>query len=83
VRLAYVDEAGISNPTHEPWVVVAAILVNADTQLIHLERSLDKLLMRYIPPNLRDRLIFHAAELFNGTKSGQGKAFERNHRTGH
>jgi hypothetical protein len=30
VRLAYLDEAGISNRTHEPYMVVAGKILNAD-----------------------------------------------------
>jgi hypothetical protein len=30
VRLVYLDEAGISNPKDEPFLVIAGIAVNAD-----------------------------------------------------
>ena len=37
VRLVYLDEAGISNPAHEPWLVVAGIVINADKQFKLIE----------------------------------------------
>jgi hypothetical protein len=58
MRLTYIDEAGISNPTQEPWVVVAGVIVDADRQLVHLERKLDKLIGRYIPPPQQNDFVF-------------------------
>jgi len=40
VRVAYLDEAGISKPAEEPYCVVAGILVNADEQWKAVERHL-------------------------------------------
>ena len=36
MRLVYLDEAGISNPVQEPFLVVAGIVVNADQDWILL-----------------------------------------------
>jgi hypothetical protein len=77
VRLVYEDEAGIS--AKEPYLVVAAVIVDADKQLIALERHLDKLVDRWIPESSRKDFIFHATDLFNGTNRGSGKPFERDH----
>lgn len=71
MRLVYVDEAGISKD--EPFLVVSAVVVHADHQLIPLERYLDKLVARWIPADKREGFIFHATELFNGG----GKVFRR------
>jgi hypothetical protein len=73
VRLVYVDEAGISNPKHEPYLVVAAVLVDGDKQLRGVVRHLDKIVERHIPPEFREDFVFHATELFNGG----GKVFKR------
>src|SRR5215204_1657970 len=73
VRLVYVDEAGISNRRHEPFLVVAAAIVDADKKLIALERHFDKLVERHIPEEHRGEFVFHATELFNGG----GKVFKR------
>lgn len=77
--VGYFDEAGISNPTQEPFVVVAGVVVDADKKLVALKRHLDKIVERHIPEKQRDGFIFHAKELFNGTKAGSGKPFERAH----
>ena len=40
VRLIYLDEAGISNPAHEPFLVVAGILIHGDKQWKLIEGDL-------------------------------------------
>lgn len=72
-RFVYIDEAGISNPIHEPFVVVAGVIVHADKQLNELERRLQRVVERYIPKEHWDGFTFHATELF----SGGGKVFDR------
>ena len=72
MRLVYADEAGVSNPKHEPYLVVGATVVHADQKLIALERHFDRLVERHIPPEYQDGFVFHAMELFNG-----GKVFDR------
>ena len=73
MRLVYLDEAGISNPEHEPFVVVAGVIVDADKKLIAIERHLDALVARFIPVEHREGFVFHATEVFNGG----GKIFKR------
>ena len=73
VKLVYIDETGLANPLHEPYVIVAAIIVDADKKLIAVERHLDKLVERFIPPEDQSDFVFHAAHLFNGG----GKVFVR------
>jgi hypothetical protein len=73
MRLAYFDEAGISNPAQEPFVVVAGILVDGDGVLNGVKRHLDRLMLRHIPARHHDNFVFHAKELFNGG----GKVFKR------
>jgi len=73
VRLVYSDEAGISNPKQEPFLVVASIIVHADQKLNAIERHLDSLVARHIPEQNRSNFIFHAKELFLG-----GKVIKRN-----
>jgi hypothetical protein len=64
VRLVYMDEAGISHPQQEPFAVVSGVIVNADNQLLILEKYLDALVTEYIPANQRDGFVFHAYQLF-------------------
>jgi hypothetical protein len=75
VRLVYLDEAGISNPEHEPYVVVAGVIVDADKKLVAIERELQKIVQRFIPAQYREGFVFHAKEIFNGGK----KNFIRDH----
>jgi len=73
VRLAYFDEAGISNPKDEPFVVVAGVLVHGDGVLNGVKAHLERLMSRHIPAHYHDGFVFHAKELFNGG----GKVFKR------
>lgn len=73
VRLVYVDEAGISDKRQEPFLVVAGVIIDADKQLVALERHLDKIVARHIPPEHHGNFVFHASHLFNGG----GKVFTR------
>lgn len=65
VRLVYVDEAGLSNPAQEPYLVVAAVIVDGDRQLRGVMRHLDKIVDRHIPEEHRANFSFHATHLFN------------------
>jgi len=71
VRFVYVDESGIS--IHESVTVVAGIIVNADLQWKAIERHLDALITKYVPPEHRHGFVFHAKDLFHGS----GKVFDR------
>jgi hypothetical protein len=72
VRMAYLDEAGISNPKHEPFIVVAGIIVDADNQWKKVEDNLNSIIEEFIPEDEQEACIFHATELFSG-----GKRFPR------
>jgi hypothetical protein len=73
VRLTFLDEAGISNPTQEPIVVIAGIVVHGDVQYKPLRARIQKVVEDWIPPQDRDGFIFHATDLFSG-----GGYFSRN-----
>ena len=73
MRLAYVDEAGISNPTQEPFLVVAGVVVHGDGQMAQVRSQLNKAVRNWIPPDQQESFVFHATELFNGG----GKVFVR------
>jgi hypothetical protein len=76
VRLVFLDEAGTSNPEHEPYLVVAAVIVDADKKLIAAQKYLDELVTRHIPLRHQDGFVFHATHIFNGG----GKIFKRGSR---
>jgi hypothetical protein len=66
VRLVYLDEGGVS--AREPLVVVAGVVVNADRSLVAVESYLDVLIEKHIPPADRSAFIFHATELWSGSR---------------
>ncbi|MEA2993145.1 MAG: hypothetical protein QOD40_2065 [Alphaproteobacteria bacterium] len=70
--MVYLDEAGISSPTHEPFVVVAGVVIHADRQWKMIEQYLSDMADHYVPPAKRHGFVFHATELFSG-----GKTFPR------
>ena len=72
VRMAFLDEAGIGDPRHEPFVVVGGILLNADKQWKAVEKRLEELWYEHMPQDCPDGYPFHATELFSG-----GKVFTR------
>lgn len=69
VRLAYMDEAGISNPKEEPFLTFAAVIVHADSKLNGIENHLERLIYRHIPARLREGFVFHATEIFSCGKT--------------
>lgn len=73
-RFAYLDETGTANPAHEPYLVVAGVIVHADQHITALERKLEKLADRYIPNAFREGFYFHAKDLFPGV----GRVFGKN-----
>jgi hypothetical protein len=73
VRLAFIDEAGISKPEDEPFLVVAGVLLDGDSDLNGVENQLERIMQRHIPPAHWEDFVFHATELFNGG----GKVFKR------
>jgi hypothetical protein len=46
MRFIYLDEAGISNPAQEPYVVVAGAIVHADTQCHQVIQDRPTVLLR-------------------------------------
>lgn len=68
VRLTYIDEAGLSNPKQEPFLVVAGVIVEADRRLKELREALNGIIECYVPTEFQHGFIFHATELFHGGK---------------
>jgi Protein of unknown function (DUF3800) len=73
VRIVYIDEAGLSKPQEEPFLVVAGIVVHADQKLNAIENYLDRVMRRHIPAEHHDGFVFSAKHLFNG----DNKVFKR------
>jgi hypothetical protein len=66
VRITYLDEAGIS--AHEPYVVVAGVLIDGDRQLARVEDYLDHLVKKHIPDEHAHGFVFHAADIWAGSE---------------
>lgn len=69
MRKIYADEGGISG--NDPILVVAGVVVHADTQLIPIEEFFWEIIGKRIYKEDRNNFIFHAEELFHGS----GKVF--------
>ena len=74
-RLTYMDEAGTS--AHEPFAVVSAAIIHADEQLHRVREYLSHLIVKHIPENDRDKFVFHAKDIWQGTKYFKGWDFEK------
>jgi hypothetical protein len=66
MKLVYQDEGGTA--PHEPYLVVAGVIVDGDRQLVAIENHLDILLQKHIPEEDRDGFIFHATDIWSGKK---------------
>jgi hypothetical protein len=67
MRLVYLDEAGISNPAHEPYLVVAGVIVDADRKWKELEAYFRQLAISTFPDDDPYRFVFHAKDIWHGT----------------
>ena len=78
VRIAYLDEAGISNPKHEPWLVVGGIILHADEHWRPLDEHFRAIGRRYLPDDPKP--VFHAKDIFHGTGKFDRKSWPRTRR---
>jgi hypothetical protein len=70
-RWVYLDEGGTSR--HEPVVVVAGVMIDADKQLVRLEDHLQSLVEKHIPLEDWDGFVFHATAIWSGTRYFEDK----------
>jgi len=66
MRLVYLDESGTS--TNETVTVVAGVIVDPDKQWKAVEAYVDELIQEYVPEKDRAGFVFHATDLFHGSK---------------
>jgi Protein of unknown function (DUF3800) len=66
VRFAHVDEAGTSK--NEQHCVVAGVVSHPDLQWLSINRALKDLTEEFVPPQQREGTIFHAKDIFHGSK---------------
>jgi Protein of unknown function (DUF3800) len=65
VRFVYVDESGIS--ANESVLVVAGIVIEADSQWKVVQQYLEDLVSKYVREEDRPGFFFHASDLFHGS----------------
>ena len=65
-RAVYMDESGTSSG--QPHLVVAAIIIHADTQLGPVEDAISGIIDRYVAPQNRDGFVVHAADLYSANR---------------
>ena len=53
---------------HEPFMVMAGVMIEGDSQLVAVENHLDILAQKHIPEPDRDGFIFHATDIWSGKK---------------
>jgi hypothetical protein len=80
VRLVYLDEAGVSNPAHEPILVVAGVIVNPDCQWKELEAYFRNLAHSLFPDEDPYRFVFHAKDIFHGSGAFNRERWPRKER---
>ena len=67
VRMLYLDQSGIGKIQHDPILVVAGIIVHADSQWVPVARKLDELLADATPAGAKKPRFFHAKDVFHGS----------------
>ncbi|GJD34002.1 DUF3800 domain-containing protein [Methylobacterium aerolatum] len=70
MQLVYLDEAGISRRSDEPYVVVAGVIVNADQKWKSIEDRFIDLTDKYVPDyesTYGQPFIFHAMDIWHGS----------------
>ena len=80
MRLVYLDESGIGKLEEEPLVVVAGVMVDADSQWRMLEVRLEHLRNKYIPKEKRRGFFFHGKDLLKGSKDFPHSQYTREER---
>jgi hypothetical protein len=66
-RAVFLDESGLSRD--EPYLVVAGIIIHADSQMGPVEDALQEIIDANIDEPHRDGFVLHASALFSGNKT--------------
>ena len=66
VRLVYLDEAGTT--TGASWLAVAGVIVHGDQQWREADRRVAALIDKHIPKADRPGFVFHATDIFHGSR---------------
>lgn len=63
----YLDESGIGDIQNEKHVIVAGVIVQAEQQDA-VQKRIEEVRDKYVPEKYRKDFVFHAADLFQGSK---------------
>ncbi len=66
VRLVYLDEAGTTSGA--TWLAVAGVIVHGDMQWREADRRVAALIEKHIPKEDRSSFVFHATDIFHGSR---------------
>ncbi|MEQ8556807.1 MAG: DUF3800 domain-containing protein [Henriciella sp.] len=66
VRIAFLDETGISNIEHEPFAIVAGVIVHGDTDYLPLETRLAELVDEFFPKTHVEKRFIHTGQIYGG-----------------
>lgn len=83
MQLIYLDEAGVSRRSDEPFVVVAGVIVNADKKWKAIEDRFIDLTDKYVPDyesTYGQPFIFHAMDIWHGSGSFPRDKYSREKR---
>ena len=68
VRVLYLDESGVGSVEKDPYLCVAGVLIDADTQWISMANDLAAVLAHHTPQGVDRPPFIHAKDVFHGTK---------------
>jgi hypothetical protein len=74
VRILYLDESGVGSLDKDPALVVAGVLIHADTQWGAIANRLREILLDAVPFGQPTPSCLHAKDMYHGTKE-----FHRDH----
>lgn len=74
MRFLYIDEAGTA--PKEPVRVVAAVVVEVDSQLAHMQEAVKDVYADFVPGPLKKGFVFHTTDIFSGKKYNRSYDWE-------
>jgi hypothetical protein len=68
VRIVYLDEAGNGSEADDHYLVVAGVMIHADTQWGAISKRLQDVLKNATPPDIPNPPFLHAQQIYHGTR---------------